>query len=50
MASKDTGFHPSDADWTKGRAIAISEADSIARRQIGLQRKIALARLTGGPA
>ena len=43
MASKDTGFHPSDPDWTRGRAIALSEADSIARRQDGLSRKITLA-------
>lgn len=42
MASKDTGFHPSDADWTRGRSLALADAESIARRQIGLQRKIAL--------
>lgn len=43
MASKDTGFHLSDPDWTRGRAIAIADADAIARRQDGLSRKITLA-------
>lgn len=43
MASKDTGFHPSDADWTRGRSLAIADADALARRQIGLTRKVALA-------
>lgn len=43
MASKDTGLHPSDADWTRGRAQAIADAEAIARRQIGMTRKVALA-------
>lgn len=43
MAFKDTGFHPSDPDWTRGRAIAASEADALARRQIGIARKVTLA-------
>ena len=42
MASKDTGFHPQDADYTRGRAQAIADAESIARRQIGLIRPAAL--------
>lgn len=45
MASKDTGFHPSDADWTRGRAQAVAEAEAIARRQIGLARKVKMAAL-----
>ncbi len=43
MASKDTGFHPSDPDWTRGRAQAIGHAETIARRQIGMMRKVTLA-------
>ena len=42
MASKNTGFHPQDADWTRGRAQAIADAESIARRQIGLTRRVTL--------
>ena len=42
MASKNTGFHPSDADWTQGRAQALADANSIARRQDGLTRKVAM--------
>lgn len=45
MASKDTGLHPSDPDWTRGRAIAIAEADALSRRQIGMARKVTLAAL-----
>ena len=45
MASKDTGFHPLDADWTRGRAVAVSDAESIARRQAGLARDVSLARM-----
>lgn len=37
--NKDTGFHPHDADWTRGRGIAISQADGIARMQAGFARK-----------
>lgn len=36
MASKDTGFHLTDPDWTRGRAIALADADAIARRQYRL--------------
>ncbi len=43
MASKDTGFHPSDPDWTRGRAQAVADAEAIARRQIGMTRRVALA-------
>ena len=42
MASKDTGFHPSDPDWTRGRAQALADAEAFARRQIGLTRRVAL--------
>ena len=42
MAYKNTGFHPADADWTAGRAIALSDAETLARRQIGLSRQVAL--------
>ena len=43
MASdKDTGFHRSDADWTRGRELALADAESIARRQDGLSRRVAL--------
>lgn len=43
MASKDTGFHPFDADWTRGRAIAVADTESLARRQSGLERRVSLA-------
>lgn len=43
MASKDTGFHSSDPDWTRGRAQAVADAEAIARRQINMARKVALA-------
>lgn len=39
---KDTGFHPSDADWTRGRLVALADAEATARRQMGLARKITL--------
>lgn len=45
MASKDTGFHPSDPDWTRGRAQAIADADSLARRQIAMRREVAMREL-----
>jgi hypothetical protein len=47
MASKHTGFHPQDADWTRGREQAIADAESIARRQMGLTRKVSLAQKGG---
>jgi hypothetical protein len=47
MASKDTGFHPFDADWTRGREQAVTDANAIARRQIGMTRKVTLAALKG---
>lgn len=40
MTDRNTGFHPSDADWTKGRALALSDAEATARRQIGMMRKV----------
>ena len=43
MASKDTGFHPSDPDWTRGRALAVAEADAIAQRQISMAKTVTLA-------
>ena len=45
MASKETGFHPQDSDWTQGRAKAIADSDAVARRQIGMSRKITLSAL-----
>jgi hypothetical protein len=45
MAPKDTGFHPSDADWTRGREQAIADANALARRQIGMMRKVTIAAL-----
>lgn len=42
MASKDTGFHPSDPDWTRGRSQAVADAEAIARRQISMTREVAL--------
>lgn len=32
MASKGTGFHSQDADWTRGRAQYVADAEAIARR------------------
>ncbi len=43
MASKGTGFHPHDADWTQGRAVAIAQAEAIARQQINMKRAVTLA-------
>lgn len=40
MASRDTGFHPSDPDWTRGRAQAVADAEAIARRRISMTRKV----------
>lgn len=45
MASKDTGFHSSDADWTRGRAQAVADAEALARWQIGMTRRVVLAAL-----
>lgn len=42
MASKNTGLHPIDADFTRGRAEAIADADAVARRMDGLARRISL--------
>ena len=42
MASKNTGLHPIDADFTRGRAEAIADADAVARRMDGLTRRISL--------
>lgn len=42
MASKETGLHPSDPDWTRGRGQAVADAEAIARRQIGMTREVAL--------
>ena len=45
MASKDTGFHPSDADWTRGRSAAVADAEALARRQISMKREVAMREL-----
>ena len=50
MASKQTGFHPQDADWTRGREQAIADAESIARRQMGMARTVTLKGATGDRA
>lgn len=42
MASKSTGFHPLDPDWTRGRAIAISQAEAVCRMQAGMKREVHL--------
>ena len=42
MASKDTGFNAQDADWTRGRAQAVADAESIARRQMTLIKTVTL--------
>lgn len=47
MASKDTGFHQTDADWTRGRSLALADAESLARRQIGMTRAVKLNPVTG---
>ena len=47
MPPKDTGFHPHDADLTRGRALAVSEAEATARRHEGLARPVTLARKGG---
>lgn len=39
MADRDTGFHPLDADWTRGRAIAIGKANAHARKEIAIARR-----------
>jgi hypothetical protein len=44
MASRDTGFHPADADWTRGRAQAVADAETIARREMCRARKVSLVR------
>ena len=48
MASRDTGFHPSDPDWTQGRSIAAAQAESLARRQMGLARLVTLKEIDNG--
>jgi hypothetical protein len=42
MASKDTGFHSADADWTRGRALALADAEAVARREWNMARTIIL--------
>jgi hypothetical protein len=43
MASKGTGFHPHDADWTRGRAVALAQAEAIIRQQVSMTRAVTLA-------
>lgn len=40
MESKGTGFHPHDADYTRGRGQALADAESLARREFGLARRV----------
>jgi hypothetical protein len=47
MTAKNTGFHPHDADYTRGRAHALADADAISRRQMGLVRLVKLTPLPG---
>lgn len=47
MASKCTGFHPLDADYTQGRAKALADAEALVRRTDGLARKVSLAKIGG---
>jgi len=50
MVSKNTGFHPSDADWTKGREAALHDAEAAARMENSLRRPVILLRAIGGEA
>lgn len=45
MASKDTGFHPSDPDWTRGRSAAVADAEALVSRQISMKREVAMREL-----
>ena len=45
MASKGTGFHLLDADYTQGRAKALADAEALVRRAEGLARKASLAKI-----
>ena len=49
MREKGTGFHPQDADWTRGRERAIAEADSIARMQVSMTRQVTLGKIGDTP-
>lgn len=42
MASRDTGFNALDADWTRGRAQAVADAEGTARRQMALAKTVTL--------
>lgn len=44
MASKETGFHPNDADWTRGRAQAVADSEAIARAGMWQARRVTLSR------
>ena len=48
MADRNTGFHPSDSDWTRGRALAVADAEALARRQVGLTREVTIKQTEGG--
>lgn len=45
MASKDTGFHPSDPDWTRGRSADVADAEALVSRQISMKREVAMREL-----
>jgi hypothetical protein len=49
MASKGSGFHPSDPDYTRGRGIALADAEATARRQMNMTRAVRLAPLEDAP-
>lgn len=37
-------FDSAQPDWTRGRAQAFAEAEALARRQTGMQRRVSLGR------
>lgn len=39
---KDTGFHPQDADWTRGRERYVQDAEAIARKDAWRERVVKL--------
>lgn len=39
---KGTGFHPQDADWTRGREQYVQDAEAIARKDVWRSRGVSL--------
>ena len=48
MRERETGFNRQDADWTRGRELALADAESIARRQAGMARRVFMAAAVNG--